>query len=39
LGLKTLGYRAVRRLIEHIETPPPPAPSTQPHENLRGARY
>lgn len=39
LGLKTVSYRAVRRLIEHVETAPAPARNTTPHENLRGPQY
>jgi hypothetical protein len=31
LGLKTLSYRAVRRLIERVEAPPAPQPNTSPN--------
>jgi transposase len=39
LFLKTVGYRAVRDLIEHPAATPAPAPLKIVHEHLRGADY
>ncbi|MDZ4283893.1 MAG: IS21 family transposase [Hydrogenophaga sp.] len=39
LLLKTVGYRAVRNLIEHPPAEPAPAPPKLAHENVRGATY
>ncbi len=39
LRLKTVGYRAVRQLIEQPPAAPAPPPSKLVHENLRGGAY
>lgn len=39
LRLKTVGYRAVRGLIEQPPAEPAPAPPKLVHENLRGGAY
>jgi len=39
LTLRTVGYRAIRQLIQQPPTAPPPPPPRLAHENLRGATY
>jgi len=39
LRLKTVGYRAVRQLIQQPPAAPAPPPSKLVHENLRGGAY